>query len=118
MIRPRRHRACARLRLVRAQGVLGRMRGLLCRARAPGPGSALLLSPCWAVHTVGMRYSIDVAFIDRQGRVLRLARNLRPGRLAVCVRAAAVLEMAVNLQDTPLRYRRRLHIALRRAGVP
>jgi len=110
----RRGRAQGRIRLVRAQGALGRLRGLLCRTRAPGPHTGLLLSPCCAVHTLGMRYSIDVAFIDAGGRVLRLARNVRPGRVVFCRGAAAVVELAVNAVDTPLRRRRRLHVALRR----
>ncbi|MBO1110627.1 DUF192 domain-containing protein [Bordetella petrii] len=110
----RRGLAPGRIRVVRAQGALGRLRGLLCRARALGPHTGLLLTPCCAVHTLGMRYSIDVAFIDAGGRVLRLARNVRPGRLVFCRGAAAVVELAVNTADTPLRRRRRLHVALRR----
>ena len=112
----RRRTDAARIRLVRARGMFGRLRGLLCRARAPGPGTGLLLSPCNAIHTFGMRYGIDAAFIDRRGRVLRLVRSLRPGRMACCLRAAAVVELAVNERDTPLRYRRRLRAAVRRAG--
>jgi len=111
----RRRADAGRIRLVCARGMAGRLRGLLCRARAPGPRTGLLLSPCNAVHTFGMRYGIDVAFIDREGRVLRLVRNLRPWRAACCLRAVAVVEMAVNGRDTPLRYRRRLHAALQRA---
>ncbi|MBV7482552.1 DUF192 domain-containing protein [Bordetella sp. BOR01] len=115
--RIRRGLAPGRIRLVRVQGAPGRLRGLLCRARAPGPRTGLWLSPCWAIHTLGMRYGIDAAFVDRNGCVLRLVRNLRPGRLAICPGAASVVELAVNTADTPLRYRRRLHLALRRAGA-
>ena len=110
----RRGTASRRLRLTRAHGCVGRLRGLLCRARAPGPRTGLWLSPCRAVHTIGMRYCIDVAFIGADGRVLRLARNVRPGRMVWCRRAVSVVELAVNTADTPLRYRRRLHLALRR----
>ena len=112
----RRRRRCrtvpGRIRLVRAQGALGRLRGLLCRACPPGPRTGLLLSPCWAVHTIGMRYAIDVAFIDARGRVLRLARKVPPGRLLACRSATAVVELAPDDADTCLRRRRRVQAAL------
>jgi uncharacterized membrane protein (UPF0127 family) len=54
-----------------------RRRGLLGTDRLEG---ALWLQPCGSVHCVGMRYPIDVALLDRRGRVLA-ARTLRPGRL-------------------------------------
>lgn len=116
--RVRRPPAGGRLRLVRAHGALGRLRGLLCRGRPPGPRSGLWLAPCRAIHTLGMRYPIDAAFLDADGQLLRLARNLPPGRVAVCLRAASVVELAVNRVDTPLRYRRRLRVAVRRAPAP
>jgi len=116
--RARRPLAVGRIRLVRAHGALGRLRGLLCRGRAPGPRSGLWLAPCRAIHTLGMRHPIDAAFLDADGRLLRLARNLPPGRVALCLRAASVVELAVNGVDTPLRYRRRLRVAVRRAQAP
>ena len=103
-----------RLRLVLARGALGRMRGLLYRTRPLGPRVGLWFSPCWAVHTIGMRYPIDVAFIGRDGRLHRLVRQVRPGRIVFCMRAISVIELAANETDTPLRYQRRLHVALRK----
>jgi uncharacterized protein len=70
----------------------GRMRGLLGRP-APAAGEALWLRPCRSIHTIGMRYAIDVLFLDRHGTVLRARRDLPPGRLAFAPRgAASVLE--------------------------
>ena len=43
-------------------------------------GEGLLLRPCRAIHTHGMRYPIDVAFLDRDDRVTALYHNLMPGR--------------------------------------
>jgi uncharacterized membrane protein (UPF0127 family) len=52
----------------------------------------LVLEPCWQVHTIGMRFPIDVAFCARDGRVLRVA-TMRPGRVSRPVwRARFVLE--------------------------
>jgi len=40
-----------------------------------------------------MRFAIDVLFVDRQGLVLRAVSNLRPWRIALSLRAFAVIEM-------------------------
>ncbi len=57
-----------------------RMRGLLGRPR-PGPGEGLVLRPCNQVHTVGMAYPIDVAYVAEDGEVLRVLPHLQPLRL-------------------------------------
>lgn len=61
-----------------------RRRGLLGRDSFEG---ALVLQPCRHVHTLRMRFPLDVAFCDREGRVLRTC-TLRPWRLAPLVRHA------------------------------
>ena len=53
---------------------------------------ALLLPGCSSIHTFGMRFPIDVIFLDRQGRVLRVDRCVGPGRVLLCRGAAEVLE--------------------------
>ncbi len=80
-------RVAARLEM--ATTARTRARGLLGRSGVDG---AIWLTPCWQVHTMGMRFPIDVAFIDRRGRVLRTKR-LRPWRLSpLAIRAVGVLE--------------------------
>jgi uncharacterized protein len=70
-----------------------RRRGLLGRDRIDG---ALVLRPCRQVHTIGMRFSIDVAFCARDGRVLRVV-SMRPGRVSRIVwRARFVVEAAAG----------------------
>ncbi len=67
--------------------------GLLGRATLPAD-EGLLLTPCNGVHTFGMRFSIDVVYLDREGRVLRLISEVKPGRLCAPERGArAVLEL-------------------------
>jgi uncharacterized membrane protein (UPF0127 family) len=80
-------------RAERAVGAFERMRGLLGR-RALGAGAALLIERCGAVHTVGMRFPLDLVFVDRSWQVVRVVRNVRPGRLMVWGgwRAARVVE--------------------------
>ena len=69
------------LRVWRAEGPWERARGLLGR-RPLEREEALLLEPCWLVHTFGMRYALDLAFVDRKGRIRKLAYGVRPGRIA------------------------------------
>lgn len=57
------------------------------------PATALWLRPCAAVHTVGMRYSIDVVFLDPQGQVIKMVSPLLPFRWAACRRAYSVIEL-------------------------
>ncbi len=72
-----------------------RRTGLLRRSGLP-PDTVLAIAPSNAVHTFGMRFSIDVVFIRRDGRVLKCVRNLRRGRIAAALRAFAVLEFAAG----------------------
>jgi uncharacterized protein len=62
--------------------------------RSMPPGHALLIPDCRSVHTFGMRFPLDVAFLDSRGRELRVERRVGPRRLLVCPGAYAVLERA------------------------
>ncbi|WP_329463309.1 DUF192 domain-containing protein [Streptomyces sp. NBC_01431] len=78
-----------------------RTRGLLGRDGIKG---AILLSPASSVHTFRMRFTIDVAFLDRNLRVLAV-RTMKPGRLsAVRLRARHVIEAEAGaMQEWGLR---------------
>ena len=103
----------ARLRVVGPHGVVGlvveartawsRMVGLLAHTSLP-VGEGLLLAPAWSIHTWFMRIPIDVVFLDREDRVLRVFPDLPPWRLVSGTRAArTVLEFgAGTLARTPL----------------
>lgn len=80
-------------RVQAARGPIGRLRGLLGRDGLP-LGSALLIDPCNGVHTAGMRFAIDLLFLDRAGRVVRMAHEVPPWRFIPFVRRASrVLEL-------------------------
>ena len=66
-----------------------RRRGLLGRDGCPG---GLLLTPARAVHTFGMRFDLDVAYLDGDGRVLEVARMRRNRLGRPRWRARSVLE--------------------------
>jgi uncharacterized membrane protein (UPF0127 family) len=55
-----------------------RLRGLLGRPPLAA-GEGLLIEPCRAVHMMGMRFPIDVAFLGRDGGVVALYPVLAPG---------------------------------------
>ena len=79
----------ARGRKERAEGLLGR------RDSAEVTG-ALVLRPCRQIHTLGMRFPIDVAFCDRQGVVLRTT-TVAPWRVTRVVwRSGFVVEAAAG----------------------
>jgi uncharacterized protein len=79
-------------RCVLADTALARMRGLLGR-RDLARGEGLLLRPASSIHMAFMRFAIDAVFLDRDGRVLKVAHDLRPWRMAAASRAKAVVEL-------------------------
>src|SRR5207253_3120640 len=81
-----------------ADTFLPRLRGLLGR-RGLAPGEGLLLRPCSSIHTMFMRFAVDVVFLDRELRVVHVVPNLRPWRLAASKGARSVLELAAGESD-------------------
>lgn len=76
-----------------AEGGAERRKGLAGRASL-SPGEALVISPCRQVHTFGMRFAIDVVFVDKSSVVLLAVHRLAPGRLSrVAWRARAAVEV-------------------------
>lgn len=63
---------------------------LLPRERAP---AGLLIPRCRSVHTVAMRFPLDLLFFDRDLLVIELWRDVGPWRIVHCPEAAAVLEL-------------------------
>lgn len=72
-----------------ATGIAARAKGLLFSRPS---SEALILLPCNDIHTVGMRCALDVAFIDRSGRVVASERGVRPMRRRRSRNAVAVIE--------------------------
>jgi uncharacterized membrane protein (UPF0127 family) len=84
--------------LLRAFDSESRRRGLLKHHSLP-EGSALVIAPTNAIHTFFMRFAIDVAFVSRDGRVVKVRRALPPWRMAAAWRAFAVIELAAGALD-------------------
>jgi uncharacterized membrane protein (UPF0127 family) len=75
-----------------------RRQGLLKRTSLP-PDTALMLAPCFMVHTAFMQFAIDVIFVDRPGLVKHTVKSLVPWRMAACPRAYATIELAAGTLD-------------------
>jgi uncharacterized protein len=75
-----------------AETALARLRGLLGRSSLPS-GEGMLLRPASSIHTAFMRFPIDAVFVDREDRVVKVAAELPPWRMAACKGARAVLEL-------------------------
>lgn len=70
-----------------------RLQGLLGRA-ALATGEGMFLPACRSIHTCGMRFPIDVVFVDRHGAVVALCKSLPPWRMTpVAWRAWGALEL-------------------------
>ena len=72
----------------RSKGLLGRD-GL-------GPGEGLWIVPCESVHTFGMRFSIDLVYVDRKKRVRKVRSDVTPWRMSACLSAYSVIELAAG----------------------
>lgn len=59
-------------------------------------GEGLWIVPCEAVHSFGMKFAIDVAFLSRKRKVLKIRPNMVKRRIAFCLRAHSVLELPVG----------------------
>ena len=69
-----------------------RLLGLALMREPPPHHHALLIPNCRSVHTFGMRFPIDVTFLDERGRPIRTERSVPPRRVLNERRAVAVLE--------------------------
>lgn len=56
-------------------------------------GEGLWITPCEGVHTVGMRFSIDVVFLDKKHKVVKIRAAMPRWRMAACLWAHSVLEL-------------------------
>jgi uncharacterized membrane protein (UPF0127 family) len=75
-----------------------RNKGLLGRSGLP-EGSAMILAPSNSIHTFFMQFPIDVMFVSRDGRVVRISRDVQPWRIRFGLRAFAVIEFPSGVAD-------------------
>ena len=86
------------LTLVRADTPLARLRGL-AGLREIDARTGLELPRCRSVHTLGMRFALDLIWLDGEGAVVRVDRGVPPNRLRSCRTARSVVEVAAGHAD-------------------
>jgi len=86
------------LRVARAERRADRMKGL-ARVDAMPPAYALQLPRCRSVHTFTMRFALDLIWLGKDGRPVRVDRAVPPNRLKLCVRARSVVEANAGTAD-------------------
>jgi len=75
-----------------AETAKARRTGLLKHERLD-PGQGLWIVPCEAVHSFGMKFAIDVLYLDRRKRVRKTRKDMAPRRISACLLAHSVLEL-------------------------
>lgn len=81
-------------RIAAARGPLARARGLLGRRGLPARHGLWLRTR--SVHTIGMRFTLDLVWVDRDGAVVRVDADVPPGRVRTCLAASGVIELAAG----------------------
>lgn len=73
-----------------------RRTGLLSHTQL-GPGEGLWIVPCEGVHTIGMKFAIDVLFLSRKRKVMKIRHSMGKWRFSLSLFAHSVLELPAGL---------------------
>jgi uncharacterized protein len=79
------------LHLARADTFRSRLLGLAGLDSIP-PGLGLLLPRCRSIHTFGMRFALDLIWLDGDGELVAVVPAVQPWRVETCGHAASVVE--------------------------
>jgi uncharacterized membrane protein (UPF0127 family) len=86
------------LRVAEATTRKVRRKGLAALDELP-PELALYFPRCRQIHTVTMRFNLDLIWLDKRGNVVRVDRDVPPWRLKTCLRARHVVEAGAGTAD-------------------
>ncbi len=85
-------------RVRKTESLIDRTTGLLgCKSLSPGEG--LLLAPCNSIHTLFMRFPIDVVFLNKTNRITKIIRTMKPFHFGMALGASSVLELMAGQVD-------------------
>lgn len=85
--------------IIFAKDFLARIKGFLGRKELKW-GEALWIEPCISIHTIGMRFPIDVIFLDRKNSVIALRKALPPYRVTpLFFKAIIAVELPSGIID-------------------
>lgn len=80
------------LQVEKTETALERTRGLLGKP-AMSDNQGFWIAPCNSVHTFGMRYPLDIVYLDRQQQISRIKPHLKPFRVSWYLLARSVIEL-------------------------
>ena len=84
-------------KMVVAENTLTRMKGLMFSDEIPDKGDGFLIKRCNSIHTFFMNYPLDVIFLDKNLKVVKIIENLQPWKLTLFyLRATQTLELRGN----------------------
>ncbi|HTE62185.1 MAG TPA: DUF192 domain-containing protein [Solirubrobacteraceae bacterium] len=86
------------LRVARAERRADRMKGL-AKLDAMPSSHALHIPRCRSVHTFTMRFPLDLIWLGKDGRPVRIDRAVPPNRMKLCLRARSVVEANAGTAD-------------------
>ena len=86
------------LRVAEARSRAARMKGLARLDEMPGT-AALHIPRCRSVHTFTMRFPLDLIWLGKDGRPVRIDRDVPPNRMKLCLRARSVVEANAGTAD-------------------
>lgn len=75
-----------------ASTFFNRMKGLLHRDGFTTT-NGLIITPCNYVHTFGMKFAIDIVFIDKNYRVIGFRTNVKKNKIAGSINSKHTLEL-------------------------
>jgi uncharacterized membrane protein (UPF0127 family) len=86
-----------------AEAMIDRLIGLMFRKQLIG-SDGLLIDPCRSIHTFFMRYSLDIVFINKKNKVIKIIRDIKPWRMTwIYFRANKTLELPAGKLPSDLK---------------
>ncbi len=67
-----------------------------------GTGEGLWIVPCEGVHTFGMKFAIDVVYVNKKKQVVKVRPNMVQRRISLCLRAHSVVELPVGVIEATM----------------
>ena len=75
-----------------ANTFLTRLKGLLGTKKLDN-GKGLVIRPCNSIHTFGMKYAIDVLFLDKHDSIVKTIKEMPAGKFSLCSSSCYVIEL-------------------------
>lgn len=79
-----------------ADDFFSRFVGLMGR-KSMRANQCFIIAPCSSVHTIGMKFSIDVIFVDTNKVIVKMVKELKPFRMASANKAKYTIEVAAGM---------------------